>query len=176
MLVYFRNYAIVGHIISKCFLPFFKLSFYFVSFCMVSFAVQKILHLIWFHLFIFAFVCIILEYCYNLHHVKEGTGYVQFSQHHLLKRLLFPIVYCCLLCHSLIEYRYVGLFLAFPVKKEFLGPGLHLRPVCADCARPPLQWTLNSVLSPCGKDNGRIRPPLGRGILKIKSRLRENRH
>ena len=62
------------------------------------------------------------------------------------------------------------------MKKEFIGPGLHLRPVCADPARPPLQWTLNSVLSACGNDNGRIRPPLGRGILKITSRLRENRH
>ena len=57
------------------------------------------------------------------------------------------------------------------MKKEFLGPGLHLRPVRADLAWPPLQWTLNSVLSACGNDNGRIRPPLGRGILKITSRL-----
>ena len=58
------------------------------------------------------------------------------------------------------------------LKKELIGPGLHLRPVRADCTRPPLQWTLNSVLSACGNDNGRIRPPLGRGILKITSRLR----
>ena len=57
------------------------------------------------------------------------------------------------------------------MKKEFIGPGLHLRPVRADRARPPLQWTLNSVLSACRNDNGRIRPPLGRGILKITSRL-----
>ena len=57
------------------------------------------------------------------------------------------------------------------MKKEFIGPGLHLRPVRADHARPPLQWTLSSVLSACGNDNGRIRPPLGRGILKITSRL-----
>ena len=57
------------------------------------------------------------------------------------------------------------------VKKEFIGPGLHLRHVRADHARPPLQWTLNSVLSACGNDNGRIRPLLGRGILKITSRL-----
>ena len=56
------------------------------------------------------------------------------------------------------------------MKKEFLGPGLHLRPVCADRAWPPLQWTLNSVLSACGNDNGGIRAPLGRGILKITSR------
>ena len=45
------------------------------------------------------------------------------------------------------------------VKKEFIGPGLHLRPVCANHAWPPLQWTLNSVLSTCGNDKGRIRPP-----------------
>ena len=38
-------------------------------------------------------------------------------------------------------------------------------------ARPPLRWTLNPVLSACGNDNGRIRAPLGRGILKITSRL-----
>ena len=57
------------------------------------------------------------------------------------------------------------------VKKEFIGPGLHLGPVCADLPRPPLQWTLNSVLSTCGNDSGRIRSPLGRGILEITSRL-----
>ena len=57
------------------------------------------------------------------------------------------------------------------VKKEFIGPGLHLRAVRAGRAWPPLQWTLNSVLSACGNDSGRIRPPLGRGILKITSRL-----
>ena len=57
------------------------------------------------------------------------------------------------------------------LKKEFIGPGLHLRPVCADRAWPPLQWTLNSVLSACGNDNGRIRPPSGQG-----KRRRENRH
>ena len=57
------------------------------------------------------------------------------------------------------------------MKKEFIGPGLHLRPVRAECARPPLQWTLNSVLSACGNNNGRIRTLLGRGILKITSRL-----
>ena len=57
------------------------------------------------------------------------------------------------------------------MKKEFMGPGLPLRPVRAGHARPPLQWTLNSVLSACGNDSGRIRPPLGRGVLKITSRL-----
>ena len=58
-----------------------------------------------------------------------------------------------------------GIFQA-RVKKEFIGPGLHLRPVCADRAWLPLQWTPNSVLSACGNDKGRIRPPLGRGTLK----------
>ena len=51
----------------------------------------------------------------------------------------------------------------FGLKKEFIGPGLHLRPVCADRGWPPLQWTLSSVLSACGKDEGRIRPPSGQG-------------
>ena len=52
------------------------------------------------------------------------------------------------------------------LKKEFIGPGLHLRPVCADRARPPLQWTLNSVLSACGNDKGRIMPPSGQRNLE----------
>ena len=46
------------------------------------------------------------------------------------------------------------------IKKEFIGPGLHLRPVHADHARPPLQWTLDSVLSVYGNYNRRIRPPM----------------
>ena len=68
------------------------------------------------------------------------------------------------------EAKYTGLNVVV-VKKVSIGSGLHLRPVHADHARPPLQWTLNSVLSACGNDSGRIRPPLGRGILKITSRL-----
>ena len=55
------------------------------------------------------------------------------------------------------------------MKKEFIGPGL--RPVRAGHARPPLQWTLNPVLSAYGNGNGRIRPLLCRGILKTTSRL-----
>ena len=57
------------------------------------------------------------------------------------------------------------------VKKEFIGPGLHLRPVHADHARPPFQWTLNSVFSAYENNNRRIRPPPDRGTLKIVSRL-----
>ena len=63
------------------------------------------------------------------------------------------------------------------MKKEFIGPGLHLRPVHADHALPPLQWTLHlpwtlhSVFSAYGNDNRRIRPPPDRGPLKIVSRL-----
>ena len=57
------------------------------------------------------------------------------------------------------------------LKEETDKAGLHLRPVHADHAQPPLQWTLNSVLSACGNYNRRIRPPLDRGILKITSRL-----
>ena len=65
-----------------------------------------------------------------------------------------------------------------PVKKEFAGPGLHLRPVRADRARPPLQWALNSLLGACGNHSGRMRPPPDRGTLKIQvtHHLRENRH
>ena len=56
------------------------------------------------------------------------------------------------------------------VKKEFIGPGLHLRPVRADHARPPFQWTLNSVFS-AYENNRRVRPLPDRGTLKIVSRL-----
>ena len=56
------------------------------------------------------------------------------------------------------------------MKKEFIGPGLHLRPVHADHAQPPFQWTLNSVFS-AYENNRRIRPPPDRGTLKIVSRL-----
>ena len=61
--------------------------------------------------------------------------------------------------------------LLLPLKKEFIGPGLHLRPVHADHARPPFQWTLNSVFSAYKNNNRRIRPPPDRGTLKIVSRL-----
>ena len=36
---------------------------------------------------------------------------VQFSQHHLLKRLFFSIVCFCLLCQILIDHKGMGLFL-----------------------------------------------------------------
>ena len=57
------------------------------------------------------------------------------------------------------------------MKKEFIGPGLHLRPVHADHAQPPFQWTLNSVFSAYEYNNRRIRPAPDRGTLKIVSRL-----
>ena len=57
------------------------------------------------------------------------------------------------------------------VKKEFIWPGLHLRPVHADPARPPFQWTLNSVFSAYENNKRRIRPPPDWGTLKIISRL-----
>ena len=56
------------------------------------------------------------------------------------------------------------------LKREFTGPRLHLRPVHADHARPPVQWTLN-LFSAYGNDNRMIRPPPDRGTLKIISRL-----
>ena len=54
------------------------------------------------------------------------------------------------------------------MKKEFIGPGLHLRPVHADHAWPAFQWTLNSVFSAYENNN---RSPPDRGTLKIVSRL-----
>ena len=57
------------------------------------------------------------------------------------------------------------------MKKEFKRPGLHLRPVHADHAQPPFQWTLNSVFSAYEYNNRRIRPAPDRGTLKIVSRL-----
>ena len=54
--------------------------------------------------------------------------------------------------------------------KEFIGPGLRLRPVHADHAQPHFQWTLNSVFSAC-ENNRRIRPLPDRGTLKIITRL-----
>ena len=55
------------------------------------------------------------------------------------------------------------------LKKEFIGPGLHLRPVHADHARPPFQWTLNSVFS--AYENKKDKTPPDRGTLKTVSRL-----
>ena len=56
MLVYSGNYALIGHITCKYFLPFYRLSF-----CIfVSFAVQKLVRLGRFHLFTFAFISIAL--------------------------------------------------------------------------------------------------------------------
>ena len=57
------------------------------------------------------------------------------------------------------------------VKKESIGPGLHLRPVHADHAQPPFKWTLNYVFSAYGNNNRKIRLPPYRGTLKIVSRL-----
>ena len=61
--------------------------------------------------FEFIFVYGVREYSnFILLHVA-----VQFSQHHLLKRLVFSIVsmYSCLLCHRLGDHRCVGLSVCF---------------------------------------------------------------
>ena len=57
------------------------------------------------------------------------------------------------------------------MKKEFIGPGLHLRLAHADHAQPPFQWTLNSVFNAYENNNRRIRPLPDRGTLKLVSRL-----
>ena len=67
----------------------------------------------------------------------------------------------------------------FQLKKEFIGPGLHLRPVCADRVWPPLQWTLSSVLSACERQ-WKDKAPSGQGNLEdhiqVTHCLRENNH
>ena len=71
-------------------------------------------------------------------------------------------------------------FIVLVLKKEFIGPGLHVRPVRADHARLPFPWTLNSVFSAYGNDNRMIRPPSRPGNLEdhiqVTHRLRENIH
>ena len=104
---------------------------------------------------------------------KQASGYGSNEE-------LWPVLPSCMfqgphhpLCSSCHPDGWRSLWLLFNwrlgqaiLKKEFIGPGLHLRPVCADRAWPPLQWTLNSVLSTYGNDNGRIRPPSGQGNLE----------
>ena len=75
-------------------------------------------------------------------------------------------VYAC--CGEKVQLRSVQ---SLSLKKEFTGPGLHLRPIHADHALPPFQWTLNPVFSAYENNNRRIRPPPDRGTLKIVSRL-----
>ena len=41
--------------------------------------------------------------------------------------------------------------MTYMLKKEFIGPGLPLRPAHADHAQPPFQWTLNSVFAAAAK-------------------------
>ena len=102
-------------------------------------------HLFWFPVWLTTFIC---SYCDN-------------------PIFCVPPEICCYLVPTL---QFIWTFslaaISLLLKKEFIGPGLHLRPVCADRAWPPLQWTLHSVLSAGGNDKGRIRPPLGRGLLK----------
>ena len=52
------------------------------------------------------------------------------------------------------------------VKKEFIGPGLHRRPVHADHARPPFQRTLSSVFSAYGKKQQEGKTPSRQGNLE----------
>ena len=74
--------------------------------------------------FEFIFVCGLRE-CSNfiLLHVA-----VQFSQHHLLKRLPFPIVYSWLLCHKLID---IYVWVCFRTLFCFINLCLFLYQYCA---------------------------------------------
>ena len=53
----------------------------------------------------------------TVHGVRVCSNFIdlhaalQVSQHHLLKRLFFPILYSCLLCQRWIDHRYLCLFL-----------------------------------------------------------------
>ena len=60
-------------------------------------------------LFKFIFVYGATE-CFNFTLLQVAA---QCSQHHLLKRLSFSIVYSCLLCQRLGDHRFMGLFLGF---------------------------------------------------------------
>ena len=56
-------------------------------------------------------------------------------------------------------YIYIFAYVCVMLKKEFIGPGLHLRPVHADHAQPPLEWTLNSVFQfSCSVVSDSLRP------------------
>ena len=95
-----RSKNILLQFMSKSVLPMFS----FRNFMVSSLTFRSLIHLE------FIFVCGVRE-CSNfiLLHVA-----VWFSQHHLLKRLLFfSIVYFCLLCCRLIDNKYMGLFLGF---------------------------------------------------------------
>ena len=46
---------------------------------------------------------------------------VQFSQYHLLRNCHFSIVYSCLLCHRLVDHRFVGLILGYPVSLIYIS-------------------------------------------------------
>ena len=63
-------------------------------------------------------------------------------------------------------YIYIFAYVCVMLKKEFIGPGLHLRPVYADHAQPPFQWALNSVFSAYENNNRKIRPPSRQGNLE----------
>ena len=59
---------------------------------------------------------------------------VQISQNHLLKRLFFSLAYSCLLCHRLIDHRWISLFLGSVFCSVFLC--VHF------CASTMLLWLL----------------------------------
>ena len=100
----FISFAL-GNISKKILLQFMSntvlLTFVSRIFMVFSLTFRSLIH------FEFIFVYGVRE-CYNfiLLHVA-----VQFSQQHLLKRLSFPSNYFCLLCHTLIDHKCVGLFL-----------------------------------------------------------------
>jgi len=98
-------------------------------------------------------------YYYYHHYIGNNFNAV------LRVRNIFSLIlggcYCCFF-FFIPDYR---------LKKEFIGPGLHLRPVHADHAQSLFQRILNSVFIAYENNNRRISPPPDRGTLKIVSRL-----
>ena len=60
------------------------------------------------------------------------------------------------------------------MKKESIGPGLHLRPVRADHARPLLQWALNSLWERQWKEKTPSRQGNLEDRIQVTHHLREN--
>ena len=90
--------------------------------------------------FEFIFVCGVRKcsHCILLHLA------VQFPQHHLLMWLFFSIVYSCLLCQRLGDYRCVGLSLGFyPVPLIYISIFVP-EPYCLNASRIHLQMEMST--------------------------------
>ena len=87
----------------------------------------------------------------SMNRPKMESRPYEFLLHHEIKRRLLPGRKVMTNLDSILKSRVL-------LKKEFIRPGLHVRPVHADHGWPPFQWTLNSVFSAHENNNRRIRP------------------